>query len=108
MEQEIFDHRHPEVPRRIHLEIPEHEQRLEISRWWVGGFLSPILAVLFTIFWVFMSYWLIGWRSRDWEFGTVPYVPGQSYFTSYGSTGGKVPDQVEMPPAVKGRMMHGM
>ncbi len=64
--------------------------------WLVGGYLAPALVVLFTIFWVMMSYWLIGWRSRDWEFGSVPYVPGQSYFTT-SFPSGPPPKQVELP-----------
>ncbi len=48
----------------------------------VGGYIAPTLAVAFTILWVLMQYWLIGWRGRSWEFGAVPYVPGESAFVA--------------------------
>ncbi len=64
----------------------------------VGGYLAPILVILFTIFWVLMCYWLIGWRVRDWEFGTVPHVPAQSAFSATNPTpGSPVPKQVQLP-----------
>lgn len=63
----------------------------------VGGYLAPTLVVLFTIFWVLTAYWLIGWRYRDWAFGTVPYVPAQSVFTTRPFPRGPAPRQVELP-----------
>lgn len=65
--------------------------------WLVGGLVAPGLVILFTIFWVLMSYWLIGWRSRDWEFGTVPYVPAESRYTTSVPPPGPAPKQVELP-----------
>lgn len=69
----------------------------EASRWWAGGYITPILVVLFTIFWPLMAYWLIGTRARNWEYGVVPYVPAQSAFTSRPAPSGSVPRQVELP-----------
>lgn len=80
----------------------EHEERLEGSRWWSGGYLAPALVVLFTIFWVLMHYWLIGWSTRDWEFGTMPYVPADSAFTSREVKLRVPPKQVILPPDLPG------
>jgi hypothetical protein len=68
----------------------------------VGGYLAPMLVVLFTIFWVLLAYWLIGWRARDWQFGAAPYVPGQSVFTTRRVPTGAVPKQVELPRKPEG------
>ncbi len=67
------------------------------NRWLVGGYTAPVVVVLFTIFWCLMQYWLIGWRSRDWEYGTVPYVPGISIVSTSSIPTGPPPRQVELP-----------
>ncbi|MCL5103464.1 MAG: hypothetical protein M1133_05040 [Armatimonadetes bacterium] len=64
---------------------------------WVGGWIAPTMVVLFTIFWALTIYWLVGWRTRDWQYGTVPYVPAESTFTTQQHGSGKVPKQVELP-----------
>ena len=56
-----------------------------------------MLAILFTIFWVLTIYWLIGWRTRDWQYGSVPYVPGQSFFVADYMTGPAPARQVCCP-----------
>lgn len=63
----------------------------------VGGWISPILVVGFTIFWVLLIYAIIGVRSRDWEFGATPYVPGASVFSTEQPERGKIARQVELP-----------
>lgn len=78
------------------------DERRRTSPKLVGGYLTPTLVVLFTIFWVLLAYWLIGWRTRDWAFGTAPYVPGQSVFTTRQVPTGAVPKQVELPKRPKG------
>ena len=102
LNREKWDHKHGGLPRRIHLEEPGHRDRLAESNWWAGGYLSPILVILFTIFWTLTIYWLIGWRARDWEYGTLPYVPGESAFTTKFGTAGTPPNQVVLPSSPAG------
>ena len=83
-------------------QTPEHQEQLRQHPWIVGGYLAPTLVVLFTIFWVFAAYWLIGWRTRDWAFGTVPYVPAQSVFTTRPFPHGRAPKQVQLPTRPEG------
>lgn len=77
----------------------EHDNEQRTSPKLVGGYLAPTLVVLFTIFWVLAAYWLIGWRARDWAFGTTPYVPAQSVYTTRPVPKGAAPKQVELPQA---------
>ncbi len=78
------------------------------ARWWVagsvGGWLAPSLAFGFTLVWCLMIYFLIGERIRDWQYGVVPYIPGQSILSTEPLTTGPVPDQVELPLAARSRM----
>lgn len=97
MNREQWNHKHKELPPDIHLEAEGHRDKLAGSNWWAGGYLSPTLVILFTIFWTLGIYWLIGWRSRDWQYGTLPYVPGQSSFTTDYGTSGTPPHQVIYP-----------
>ena len=70
----------------------------ERTRWWVGGWLAPLLVVAGTLVWVLLIYWLIGNRPTTWKFGTFPYVPGQSDFSVEPTPRGHLPPQVELPP----------
>jgi len=97
LSDEVFDHTHPELPRGIHLEVPEHRERPEFSRWWVGGWLSPGLVIAFTIGWTLMIYGLIGNRPRTWQYGAAPYVPGESFASIQRVPPGPPPEQVELP-----------
>lgn len=81
---------------------PRNKGEEPVNKWFVGGYLAPALVVLFTIFWVLTAYWLIGWRERDWSFGTLPYIPAQSAFTTRPYPSGKVPQQVQLPPREQG------
>jgi len=101
------NHTHDEVPTGIHPEIPEQRRSEELSDWWVGGWMSPILVTLFTIIWALLIYRLIGDRPTDWKYGIAPYVPGQSIFTSQPVQKGTPPKQVEYPGQKPGGM-HGM
>lgn len=65
--------------------------------WWVGGWISPILVAGFTLFWSLLIYWLIGDRARDWQYGVVPYVPGESVLSIERPARGEVPPQVTLP-----------
>lgn len=96
------DHEHPEVPGRLHPEQPEDREQLRRHPWMVGGYLAPTLVVLFTILWVLAAYWLIGWRTRDWSFGTAPYIPAQSVYTTRPFPHGPAPKQVQLPSRPKG------
>jgi hypothetical protein len=80
----------------------EHDERPRANPRLVGGYLTPTIVVLFTILWVLLSYWLIGWRARDWQFGTVPYVPAESPFTTQRQPTGPAPKQVELPKPTPG------
>ena len=76
----------------------------EITRttWWVGGWISPILVAAFTILWCFLAYWLIGDRPREWQYGVMPYVPGESVFSSETPPSGTPPKQVILPNITPG------
>lgn len=102
LNEDRFDHEHPEVPSGVHPEEEAGREELRTYPWWAGGYLSPIVVVLFTIFWVLAAYWLIGWRVRDWQFGTVPYVPAESVYTTRPFPRGEVPRQVELPTDPQG------
>lgn len=77
------------------------EQQSDIARstWWVGGWITPIIVVAFTVLWVLLHYWLIGDRSasRTWQYGTPPYVPGESIATVKPPTAGQPGNQVVLP-----------
>lgn len=66
---------------------------------WVGGWISPIIATAFTILWVLVIYMAIGNREarRTWQYGTVPFVPGQSVLTVEPVAPGPPPNQVDLP-----------
>jgi hypothetical protein len=105
LNQQDFDHVHPEVPSHIHPEVPEHREKPEFHRWWVGGiggWTAPLLAAGFTVLWSLLIFFLIGERPTTWKFGVVPYVPAQSILSSQAEPRGKVPKQIEFPTA-KGR-----
>jgi hypothetical protein len=80
--------------------------RTRISLWWVGGYLSPILAAAFTIGWALVIYALIGDRSRTWQYVPGPYVPGEFVSTTHLPRPGTPPQQVELPKPMHGGM-HG-
>ncbi|MBI2842321.1 MAG: hypothetical protein HYX78_02870 [Armatimonadetes bacterium] len=96
MNAEEREHFHPEVPRGIHPESPEDRESPRFSAWWVGGWISPILVVAFTILWTLLIYALIGDRPRDWQFGVTPYVPAESIFSIEQPPPAAPPNQVEL------------
>lgn len=102
MNQEVPQHRHPEVPAGVHPEIESQREDPRFRRWWVGGWLSPILVTAFTLLWVFLIYWLIGDRPRDWQYGTMPYVPGESIFAIEPAAPGQAPPQIVLPKETPG------
>ena len=71
---------------------------------WVGSWWAPALTVAFTVFWVLLIILLIGDREarRDWQYGTVPFVPGQSVLTIEPVDPNVSPNQVELPVIEKG------
>lgn len=73
----------------------------------VGGWFTPIVVVGFIILWSLMIYWLIGDRPTDWNYGVMPYIPGQSIESTHRIGSGQVPKQVELPIRAS-RQMHDM
>lgn len=73
------------------------------GRWYVGGYTAPLLAFFFTLLWVGLQFVLIGWRTPDWQFGTLPYVPGDSVFvTDFAPSIPQRGNQVELPAPTPG------
>lgn len=72
------------------------------SAWWVGGWISPVAVVAFTILWTLIIYLLIGTRPRDWQYGTVPFIPGQSIFSVEQPLTAQPPKQVVYPEKATG------
>ncbi len=78
-----------------------HDTARDLTRpsTWVGGWLSPALTVAFTVFWIVLIIVLIGDRQarRDWQYGTVPFVPGQSILTIEPVDPDVSANQIELP-----------
>lgn len=91
------NHIHAEVPEGVHPEEPREHESPRFQKWWVGGWLAPILVTLGTLAWCFLIYGLIGDRPRNWEYGVTPYVPGESIFSTEPVPAGPVPREVELP-----------
>lgn len=87
---------HPYVPEGLHPENPQQRDSVELSTWWVGGWLSPALTIVFTLLWVLSIYRAIGNRPVMWNYGSMPYVPGQSVFSTSQPPSGTAPRQVEL------------
>ena len=67
------------------------------DRRYVGGWLAVVIAAGFTIIWSLMVYFAIGDRPRDWQYGTTPYVPSESTYSTERAPTGKPPPQVVLP-----------
>ena len=67
------------------------------SRWWIA-WLAPLAVAGFTIGWCLFAYLAIGDRAPVWQYGTVPYVPGESVTSVEPMPKGAPPKQVELPP----------
>jgi hypothetical protein len=48
----------------------------------VGGWWAPLLVAGGTLAWCFLIYFLMGNRERNWQYGTVPYIPGSTIYVS--------------------------
>lgn len=77
---------------------PEHPDTPAFRRWWVGGWLAPLLVTVWMLVWVLMIYRLVGDRPSDWNYGVTPYVPGESVFSTEHPPKGDAPEQVTLPP----------
>lgn len=77
----------------------EHPDTPAFRRWWVGGWLAPLIVTAWMLSWVLMIYWLVGDRPVDWNYGVTPYVPGESVFSTEHPPKGEAPGQVTLPPA---------
>ena len=71
-------------------------------KWWVGGWLTAILAAAGTLIWCFLIYFLIRDRVPGWQYGVTPYVPGESAFSTEARPHGAVPRQVVLPERTTG------
>ncbi len=96
-EEPEHHHEHAEVPGGVHPERHGERESPVFRRWWVGGWLAPLLVTAGTLIWVFLIYWLIGDRETVWKYGVVPYVPGSSIFAIEGPDRGEVPPKVMLP-----------
>jgi hypothetical protein len=69
------------------------------ERKWAGTWWAPILVAVGIFVWCVLIYSLIGHRVREWQYGTVPYIPGESPTSSkqVGTQIGGVPNQVQLP-----------
>lgn len=94
----------PGHPKGVDIESPEDRRSPELSVWFVGGWLSPALVVGFLILWHLLWHSAIMHRPRFWEYGTMPYVPAQSVFTTASVPLKGIPDQVTFPPRPGGRI----
>lgn len=81
-------------------DLHERHESLMDPSWWVGGWISPIIVVVFfNLLWVLIIYALVGDRQaeRTWQYSVVPYVPGESILAIESMPGGRVPRQIELP-----------
>lgn len=97
MNSDLPEHQHPEVPEGFHPEIPEQRESPAFGRWWVGGWIAPLVVAGFIVGWCLVIFFLIGDRKPDWKYGVIPYVPGQSAISSELAPAGLEPQQVELP-----------
>jgi hypothetical protein len=67
------------------------------TQWFVGGWLSPLIVAAFTVIWVMLIFFLIGWRTRGWQYGVLPYIPGEALNTVQYVSPHDVPRQVQYP-----------
>jgi hypothetical protein len=75
----------------------EHQPSTGSEETRAGGYIAPLIAIAFTVLWPLAFYWLIGDRPRDWQYGTVRYVPAQSLASSVAYPSGPTPKQVILP-----------
>jgi hypothetical protein len=78
-------------------ESQQDEQGIRHPTWWTGGVITPVLAILFTIFWTLAFYWLVGDRGTDWKYGVLPFVPAESSYSNRPFPTGPAKRQVELP-----------
>jgi hypothetical protein len=92
------DQRHAELPHGASLE--DHSQP-QMNRWWVGGWLAPMLVTAFTLGWLLFIYYMVPEIPSNWKYHVVPYVPGQSVISTEQPKNNDRP-QVELPTAIPG------
>jgi hypothetical protein len=81
----------PEEHTHSHVDSPAARRK------WVGGWTTALLVAGGTILWCLLIYHLIGDRPPGWQYGVVPYIPGQSVLSSQPPPRGTVPKQVTLP-----------
>jgi hypothetical protein len=68
------------------------------------NWLPVLIVALLMILWIGLSFFLIGNRPRHWDYGSTPYIPAESAFTTQEPALGtaNVPRQIPeipQPPA---------
>lgn len=97
MNQDNLDHEHLEIPMGVHPELEEVRESPRFRQWWVGTWFAPLLVSVGMLLWCVLAYLFIGDRPRDWNYGVLPYVPGQSIFSTNRVPHGATPNQVALP-----------
>ena len=101
MSPEEFNHTHHEVLKDTCPEIQKDRHAPRSCRWWVGGWTSALLVAGGTLAWCLIIYFLIGNRPPGWQYGVVPYVPGESVLSSQPPPR-NAPNQVILPQKTNG------
>ncbi len=57
-----------------------------------------IIVVLFILLWTAVIYHAVGDRPRTWDYGTTPYIPAQSYYSSQPQPTGQPAPPRQIPP----------
>jgi hypothetical protein len=72
------------------------EFKLTAETWFIIAAIAALMLV-----WATTIFILIGDRPPTWNHGTVPVVPGDSYYTAGAAPAG-APKQVDLPPQPQG------
>ncbi|MCE5199993.1 MAG: hypothetical protein ABFD54_08450 [Armatimonadota bacterium] len=92
------DHENPEIPGHIPTDqIEEYRNDPSFQKWFVGGWIAPILVVMYTVGWHGLMHGILHDRPRHWQYGVVPYVPAQSWLTTRYPPKDSLPKQVILP-----------
>jgi hypothetical protein len=74
----------------------DKELRLTVRTWFIVVAIAALMLL-----WATTIFILIGDRPPTWNHGTVPVVPGDSYYTA-GAAPATAPKQVELPAQPQG------
>lgn len=62
----------------------------------------PIGISAAIVAWGLLIYAAVGNRPRNWAYGVLPYVPGESYYSSQRPARRLPPKQVDLAPVIPG------